>query len=95
MTKVEDRKNFSFERPGNYRIRVLGSLEESLYRRLGNFRITTDRLKDQESSVTDLLGSVRDQAELSGILETLYDLHLTILLVEYQDELRRRVSWKS
>ena len=86
MTKVDDRKKFSFERPGNYRIRVLGALEESWSGRLGDFRITTGSLKDQERSVTDLVGSVRDQAELAGILETLYELHLAILLVEYQDE---------
>ena len=86
MTKVEDRKRFSFERPGKYRIRVLGSLEESWSGRLGNFRIITGRQKDQDRSVTDLIGSVRDQAELAGILEALYDLHLTILLVEYQNE---------
>ena len=86
MTKVEDRKKFSFERPGNYRIRVLGSLEESWSGRLGDFHITKDSLKSQERLVTDLFGSVRDQAELAGILETLYDMHLTILLVEYQDD---------
>jgi hypothetical protein len=32
------------------------------------------------------VGKVRDQAELSGVLETLYELHLSILLVEYKDE---------
>ena len=85
MKKVEDRKNFPFERPGKYRIRVMGSLEESWSERLGSFRITTASLKDQERSVTDMVGNVRDQAELAGILETLYNLHLTILLVEYQN----------
>ena len=86
MIKAGDKKNFPFERPGNYRIRVLGSLEESWAERLGNFRITTASLKNQERSVTDLVGSVRDQAELAGILDALYNLHLTILLVEYQNE---------
>ena len=86
MTNIEAEKKFSFERPGNYRIRVLGSLEESWSERLGGFRITKGSLKVQERSVTDLIGSVRDQAELAGILETLYDLHLPILLVEYQNE---------
>ena len=86
MTKVEDRKNFPFERPGKYRIRVMGILEDRWSERLGSFRITTASLKDQERSVTDMVGSVRDQAELAGILETLYNLHLTILLVEHQNE---------
>lgn len=86
MTKVEDGKYFAFQRPGNYRIRVLGALEESWSGSLGNFRITTDSQMDMARPTTDLVGSVRDQAELAGILETLYDLHLTILLVEYQEE---------
>ena len=86
MTTVENEKKFAFQKPGNYRIRVLGALEESWSGRLGNFRITTDSLKDPERSTTDLVGSVRDQAELAGILEKLYDLHLAILLVEYQEK---------
>jgi hypothetical protein len=86
MAKTDNRKSFPFSRPGNYRIRVLGSLDESWSKKLGSFRITTGSLKDQERSVTELVGRVRDQAELAGILETLYELHLQILLVEYQDE---------
>ena len=85
MTKVEDRR-FSFQRPGNYRIRVQGSLEKSLVGSLGNFRITTANVEGQKRSFTDLDGRVRDQAELAGILETLYDLHMTILLVKYLEE---------
>lgn len=54
--------------------------------RLGGFIISTDKKIDEKESVTELVGQVRDQAELSGILETLYDLHMTILLVEHQDD---------
>jgi hypothetical protein len=32
--------------------------------------------------VTTLVGRLRDQAELSGVLNSLYDLHLSILKVE-------------
>jgi hypothetical protein len=32
--------------------------------------------------VTTLIGRLRDQAELSGVLNSLYDLHLSILKVE-------------
>jgi hypothetical protein len=35
-----------------------------------------------EASVTTLTGRLRDQAELSGVLNTLYELHLPILKVE-------------
>ena len=84
MPNSIDKKNFPFQRPGNYRIRVIGSLDTSWSSRLGGFSISTDKKLNKEESVTELVGQVRDQAELSGILETLYDLHMTILLVECQ-----------
>ena len=76
-------KNFPFNRPGNYRIRVLGLLDESWSDRLGGLRITACSLKDQEGPVTELVGQVRDQAKLAGVLNSLYELHLTLLSVEY------------
>ena len=86
MPQPEYRKSFPFNRPGNYRIRVLGSLDERWSVRLGGLRITACSQKDQEGSVTELFGKVRDQAELAGVLNTLYELHLSILLGEYQGE---------
>jgi hypothetical protein len=43
-------------------------------------RITTEKLKDHGPS-TALVGQLRDQAELSGVLNNLYELHLTLLSV--------------
>jgi hypothetical protein len=34
----------------------------------------------------ELNGQLRDQAELAGVLNTLYELHLRLLLVEFQNE---------
>jgi hypothetical protein len=82
MKNAKGKKSFPFNRPGNYRIRVLGSLDESWSERLGDLRITAVSIKDQEGPVTELIGKVRDQAELSGVLETLYESHLTLLSVE-------------
>ena len=82
MPHPEDKKSFPFNRPGNYRIRVLGLLDEGWSERLAGMRITTSSLKD-EGPVTVLVGQIRDQAELSGVLNTLYDLHMTLLSVEY------------
>jgi hypothetical protein len=81
MPNPEDRKRFAFDRPGIYRVRVLGSLDESWSERLGGLRIETSSLKDQEGPVTELVGKVRDQAELAGILNTLYESHLTLVSV--------------
>ncbi len=63
---------------------VLGFLDESWSDRLGSLRITTSNIKGQ--AVTELTGQVCDQAELAGVLNALYELHLPILLVEYQNE---------
>ncbi len=75
-------KNFSFNRPGNYRIRVQGFLDKKWSERLGGLRITTSKTGDQKS-ITVLEGQVRDQAELAGVLSTLYQRHLTLLSVEH------------
>jgi hypothetical protein len=82
MAQSESRKSFPFDRSGNYRIRVQGFLDESWSERLGGMSISTSSLKDQ-GSITALVGIVRDQAELAGVLNTLYELHLTLLSVEF------------
>ena len=82
MAQSESRKRFPFDRPGKYHIRVQGFLDESWSERLGGLRITACALKDQEGPVTELVGQVRDQAELAGVLNSLYELHLTLLSVE-------------
>jgi len=84
MSRPERRKSYTFDRSGNYRIRVQGFLDESWSERLGGLRITASNLKDK-TTVTALVGQVRDQAELVGVLNTLYELHLTLLSVEYLD----------
>ena len=71
-----------FGLPATYRIRVRGHLPQRWSDRLGGMTITTD---DQagEAPVTTLSGWLRDQAALLGVLNTLYDLHLPLLSVEY------------
>ena len=84
MDHSNNHKSFPFNRPGKYRIRVLGSLEESWSEKLAGLHITRGSFKGQ--SVTELNGPLRDQAELAGVLNTLYEMHLQVLLVEYQNE---------
>lgn len=67
--------------PATYRICVQGKLAAGWSERLGGLRITTHRLEDQKP-VTTLVGVMRDQAELIGILNSLYDLHLPLLSVQ-------------
>ena len=58
-------------------IEVEGLLAESWSDRLADMRITTRKRTDQ-TTVKTLDGRLRDQAELSGVLKSLYDLHRPI-----------------
>ena len=67
--------------PATYCIKVAGHLDESWSDCLGGMRITMRRRTDQ-AAVTTLVGRMRDQAELMGVINSLYELHLPILSVE-------------
>ena len=56
--------------------------------RLGGMAITSTTTKEK-LPVTLLVGHLIDQAALSGVLNTLYELHLPLLSVENLDEGRR------
>ena len=81
MSQSEYEKSYSFDRPGNYRIRVQGFLDKKWSERLGGLCIAPGKIGDQKP-VTVLEGQVCDQAELTGVLNTLYQRHLTLLSVE-------------
>jgi len=81
MSKPE-RRSYIFDRPGNYCIRVIGHLNESWSERLAGLHITTSSSEDKEP-IAELVGQLRDQAELAGVLNTLYEMHLSLLSVEY------------
>jgi hypothetical protein len=68
--------------PGNYRILVEGLLDERWSERLAGMQIKSRKRADQ-SVFTTLTGDLRDQAELLGVLNSLYELHLPILEVEF------------
>ncbi len=75
-------------RPGTaatYRIGVQGILDESWSDRLGGMTIMVNSEPVNEAPATTLFGHLRDQVDLIGVLNTLYDLHLPLLSVEYLD----------
>ena len=71
----------SMSEPGVYRIRVKGRLEPRWSDRLGGLSITTDT-PEGGSVQSVLVGRLPDQAALSGVLSTLYDLRLPLVSVE-------------
>ena len=82
MTDNFNKTRIKLWTPATYRIDVEGHLNESWSDCLAGMRITTRKRADQ-TTVTTLFGRLKDQAELSGVLNSLYDLyHLSILKVE-------------
>ena len=81
MPDLSNEKRLKLWTPATYCIEVDGNLDESWSDRLGGMRITTRKRKDQ-SAVTTLIGPLRDQAELSGVLNSLYEMHFPILSVK-------------
>jgi hypothetical protein len=66
-----------------YRLRVAGVLPESWEDRLGCFRFVHEGAT--EPLTTLLMGRVKDQAELIGVINTLYGLHMPLISVECLD----------
>jgi len=71
-----------FSSPGFYRIEVEGILPSSWFERLGEMEVLSP-LEIKLFEVTTLQGMVADQADLSGILNSLYELHMPILSVKF------------
>jgi hypothetical protein len=75
-------KNYVLDQPAVYRIRVYGHLDARWSERMGDMRIRhPEHLVDQ----TVLTGELIDQAELFGVLNSLYTLGLFLLHVEHVD----------
>ena len=67
--------------PVTYRIEVEGFLNESWSECLAGMHITI-RKRPDSTAVTTLVGRLRDQAELTGVLNSLHDLQRPIVKVE-------------
>ena len=80
MTLSHNHLDIDFDGPGVYRIAAKGRIEEFYSENLGGMHITIKNHGDG-SNVTILTGELKDQAELMGILSSIYELHLTILSV--------------
>ena len=81
MVKQPSRKSIVFDSPAIYQISVEGRIDPTWSERLEGMSIclvTTEA----DSPITTLVGEVSDQAALAGVLDTLYELHLPVLLVK-------------
>jgi hypothetical protein len=76
---------FKFQSPAVYKIKVHGVINENWSERLGGMQITVLKSKDSNPN-TVLIGRINDQTALSGVLNTLYENHLSILSVKMLDD---------
>lgn len=80
MQHMEKKHQVNFSGPAIYKITVDGELGVDMSDRIGGMQIKVDRSVPGEP-VSMLVGRIDDQAALSGVLNTLYELHLSILSV--------------
>jgi hypothetical protein len=85
MSRINKWKGLKLETPATYRIRIQGQIDSSWADRLGGMAVTCDTSIDKPP-VTTLVGHLTDQAVLSGVLNTLYELQRPLLSVENLDE---------
>jgi hypothetical protein len=72
----------NFSKSGYYQIMVQGHLSSSWSGRLGDMEMFLSP-QQSTSKQTILQGTITDQAELAGILNSLYELHHALLSVQY------------
>jgi hypothetical protein len=72
--------------PAIYRIRVRGKLDGVLAKRLDGLNLSEESSPgDGEKPISVLVGRLVDQAALSGLLVSLYELHLPLITVDCLD----------
>jgi len=74
-------RQYLFDRPGLYQIRVVGELDERWLAHLEVLEISTNPWRNYHL-VTQITGWLADQTTLSGLLDLLNDLGRVILTVE-------------
>jgi len=74
-------RQYLFDRPGFYQIRIVGELDEHWLAHLEGLEISTNPWGKYQK-VTQISGWLADQTALSGLLDLLTDLGRVILTVE-------------
>jgi hypothetical protein len=87
MSGSESWKDLKFDGPGFYRIQVKGNLDDSWTDRLSGMVITRAFTQDKQP-MSILVGRLKDQTALAGVMNALYSLHLSVFSVELLDDLQ-------
>ena len=81
MMSTPSRNPIPFDLPAIYQIIVQGRIDPTMSDLLGGMAISLDTVQ-ADHPVTTLYGELVDQAALAGVLNTLYELHLTVISVK-------------
>ena len=69
-----------FDCPATYQITVQGRIDPNSVDLLEGMNVH-HAVVEAGHTITTLVGEIRDQAALAGVLNTLYELHLPVLMV--------------
>ena len=81
MVNKPSGKTYPYDCPATYQVSVLGRIDPTMSDLLGGMTISPDTA-EADHTVTTLCGELGDQAALAGVLNTLYELHLTVISVK-------------
>ena len=81
MTEENKDLEYNFTRPAIYKIVAQGKIDYKLADRMLALQVNVEKGEGQKYYST-LIGKINDQAALSGILNTLYDMHITVISVQ-------------
>ena len=83
-----NKPEFNFQKPAVYKIKVQGEIEKSWAGKLQGLQINIER-SQSKNPVSVLVGQINDQSALSGIMHTLYDMHMTVISVHMLSEIEQ------
>lgn len=81
---MQKKPKIKFSGKATYRITIQGKINPSWSDQLGGMKIETT-VESEEETISVLTGLMKDQSELSGIMNTLYEMHHAVLSVECLD----------
>lgn len=84
MKELYTNMDFDFKKAAIYKIIVKGEFIDGYPERLWGMQVHKEKGKNIISS---LVGRIADQAALSGILNMLYDKHMTVISVNMLSEI--------
>lgn len=81
-TELQAPKTLTFSTEAQYKIQILGHISHIWSEYLGGLTIISAN-SENNRPITILEGVVADQAELLGILNSIYEMHLPLLSVSF------------